>query len=513
MSETETPSYFLTTDRLLVIVLFVLIFAMAVRTPADTDTWWHLRSGQYVLENGIPFRDPFSHTVFGKGWIDHGWLAQSGLYLLYANFGYAGLSLALALAVTLTMGFVFLQSEVNLYLRAFVTVLAAITSALIWIARPQTISFVLAGAFCLILYCYKYKGRNYLFLIPVLFILWVNVHGGFIIGFLILGSYVVGESLNNVLRWEGEHVLGRRQILTLISITVLSLPACLINPNTYKMLSYTFFTVGIGALRAYIQEWAAPDFHLLHFHPFIWMLLLTLAALGLSARRADCSDLVLVSGFCYMSLWAARNVALFALVAAPVLARHGAAVIEGLMASLYERGIVRGALAETLNKKFAPAPTLAVVNWVLLVVIALGCGVQIYYPLTRQANLKAQEESLPVGAVDFIAERQDSLPGEMFNSYNWGGYLIWRLYPRYRVFIDGRTDIYDDAFVGEYLKVVLLSEGWEEVLERYRVNFILIERESALAKFLKSGLAPDWKLAYEDEIASVFVRQSAEKHR
>ncbi len=510
-TSTELPSYFLTTDRLLVIVLFVLIFAMAVRPPADNDTWWHLSSGQYILENGIPFHDPFSHTVFGKGWIDHGWLAQSGLYLLYANFGYAGLGLALALAVTLTMGFVFLQSEVNLYLRAFVTILAAITSAVIWIARPQTISFVLAGAFCLILYGYKYRGRNYLFLIPVLFVLWVNVHGGFIVGFLILGGYIAGEFLNNVLggggEREGKHVLGYRQILTLIGVTALSLLACLINPNTYKMLTYPFFTVGIGALRDYIQEWAAPDFHLLHFHPFIWMLLLTLAALGLSARRADFTDLILVSGFCYMSLWAGRNVALFALVAAPVLSRHGAVVIDRLRESLYAPGTGQGALAGMLNKKFAPSPLLSVVNWVLLVVIVLGCGVRIYYPLTVQANLQAQEEFLPLGAVDFIEDHQDSLPGEMFNSYNWGGYLIWRLYPRYRVFIDGRTDIYDDAFVREYLQVVWARPGWQKVLDDYKVNFILVESDGLLATFLAEN--GDWRLAYQDEMAVIFVREGA----
>ncbi len=507
MSDPEAPSYLLSTDRLLIIVLFVLIFAMAVRAPADTDTWWHLRSGQYILENGITFHDPFSHTVFGKGWINHGWLAQIGLYLLYAHFGYAGLGLVLALAVTLTMGFVFLQSEVNLYLRAFVTVLAAITSAVIWIARPQTVSFVLAGAFCLILYYYKYRGRNYLFLIPVLFILWVNVHGGFIIGFLILGGYVAGEVLNNILRGEDEHVLGYRQILILIGVAVLSVPACLLNPNTYKMLTYPFFTVGIGALRDYIQEWAAPDFHLLYLHPFIWMLLLTLFALGLSGRRADFTDLVLVSGFCYMSLWAGRNVALFALVAAPVLARCGAVVIDDLMESLYERGVIKGALAEMLNKKFTPSPVLAVVNWVLLVVIALGCGLKIYYPLTAQANLKAQEEFLPIGAVDFIEEHQDSLPPEMFNSYNWGGYLIWRLYPRYRVFIDGRTDVYDDALVREYLKVPWVRPGWREVLEQYNVNFILIESGSVLTTFLAED--DEWRSVYADHMATVFVRRSA----
>jgi hypothetical protein len=120
----------LDTRRLLIAILFVAIFTMAVRVPTDTDTWWHLRSGEYILRtHSIPRHDVFSHTVAGKPWIDHGWLAQIAIYLLYTAFGYAGLGLALAAVVTLTFVFVFLQSEENLYLKAFITVLAAITSA------------------------------------------------------------------------------------------------------------------------------------------------------------------------------------------------------------------------------------------------------------------------------------------------------------------------------------------------------------------------------------------------
>ena len=120
----------LDTRRLLIAILFMAIFTMAVRVPTDTDTWWHLRSGEYIVRTrSIPRHDVFSHTVAGKSWIDHGWLAQIAIYVLYAAFGYAGLGLALAAVVTLAFVFVFLQSEENLYLRAFIAVLAAITSA------------------------------------------------------------------------------------------------------------------------------------------------------------------------------------------------------------------------------------------------------------------------------------------------------------------------------------------------------------------------------------------------
>ena len=122
----------LDTRRLLIAILFAAIFTMAVRVPTDTDTWWHLRSGEYIVRtHSIPRQDVFSHTVAGRPWIDHGWLAQIVIYLLYAAFGYAGLGLALAAVVTLTFVFVFLQSEENLYLRAFIAVLAAITSAVV----------------------------------------------------------------------------------------------------------------------------------------------------------------------------------------------------------------------------------------------------------------------------------------------------------------------------------------------------------------------------------------------
>ena len=497
----------LDTRRLLIAILFAAIFTMAVRVPTDTDTWWHLRSGEYIVRtHSIPRYDVFSHTVAGRPWIDHGWLAQIVIYLLYATFGYAGLGLALAAVVTLTFVFVFLQSEENLYLRAFIAVLAAITSAVVWIVRPQIVSFLLTAVFSYILYLYKREGRNYLFLIPLLTVLWVNVHGAFITGFILLGCYVIGEVLNNLLGHKDDRILSYGEIAFLIRVSLIALVVLVINPNTYQMYLYPFKTVGIGALRDYIQEWASPDFHQFHLHPFIWMVLLILAAVGLSRRRIDFTDLVLTSFFCYMALWAGRNIALFALVSAPVLMRYGAEAMGTLREAIRAYGVEQGILGQLGRKQIAPRSWLTGLNWLILILVLSLCAIKISYPLRPDINLATHEEYLPVKAVQFI--RANNLPGPMFNSYNWGGYLIWHLYPDYPVFIDGRTDLYDDEFIREYVKVTLAKPGWREVLDRYEVNFILIESDSILAAFLAEG--DEWQSVYDDAIATVFLRNTPE---
>jgi hypothetical protein len=496
----------LDTRRLLIAILFLAIFTMAVRVPTDTDTWWHLRSGEYILRtHTIPRQDVFSHTMVGKPWIDHGWLAQIAIYWLYAAFGYAGLGLALAAVVTLAFAFIFLQSEENLYLRAFVVVLAAVTSAVVWIARPQIVSFLLTAVFSYILYLYKRKGRNVLFLLPLLTVFWVNVHGAFITGFILLGCYVIGEALNNLLGHKDDRVLSCDEITSLIKMSLVAFVVLLINPNTYQMYLYPFKTVGIGALRDYIQEWASPDFHQFHLHPFIWMVLLILAAVGLSRRRIDFTDLVLTLFFFYMSLWAGRNIALFALVAAPVLMRYGAEAIRTLWEALRALEL-KGLLDKLGQVQLAPGPWLTILNWLILILVVLLCAVKIYQPLRTEVNLATQKEHLPVEAVQFI--RANNLPGPMFNSYNWGGYLIWHLYPDYPVFIDGRTDLYDDEFIREYVEVTLARPGWREVLDRYGVNLILIESDSILAAFLAEG--DEWQRIYSDDIASIFLRNTAQ---
>jgi hypothetical protein len=482
----------LTLDRLVTAIVFIAIFAMAVRVPADTDTWWHLRSGRWIIENrAIPLTDPFSHTRYGHAWIDHGWLAQIALFAGYGVLKYAGLALLVAGLVTAAYVSVWHQcQEGDRWLRAFALIMAAATSGVIWAARPQIFSFALTALVAYLLFRFKQGHKRIIWWLPLVMLVWVNVHGGFAVGFILVVAYLFGETANQLLRNQG---LSWREI----GLLALALGACLlvvpINPNGIQMWSYPFRTVGIGVLQDFIAEWRSPDFHQLHLHPFIWMLLAALTAIGLSGRRADFTDLTLVALFTYMSLLAGRNIALFALVAAPVIVRYGTVALAGWRDRM-------GWSAERVAA--TRARPLITLNWALLGLVILAALVKISQPLSTAVNEQAQADSLPVEAIAFLKDERPA--GPMLNSYNWGGYLIWEL-PEYPVFVDGRTDLYDDAFLREYLSIVLAQDDWAQALDSHGVNLVLIEPGSVLGRLLVER--PGWDQVYLDEMATIFVRK------
>lgn len=490
----------LTLDKLLTLIVFIAIFTMAARIPTDTDSWWHLQAGRWIVENqAIPTADPFSHTRLGEPWIDHGWLAQAVMFLFWNGLGYAGLVLLLAALVTAAFLFAFLQCrEANPWLRAFILILAAITSGIIWAVRPQMVSFLLASVVAYVLYRYKHGSRRIIWLLPLILLLWVNVHGGFAVGFILMVAYLFGETVNWVIkRWQNpavslEHDELRALSLRQIGVLALVMGICFLllplNPNGVLMWSYPFRTVNIGVLQDFIVEWQSPNFHEFYLHPFIWLLLAGLAAFGLAGRRADFTDLTLVALFAYMSLLAVRNIPLFALVTAPIIARYATFALARWL----------GPQAAALRKGTQTKPAL-LVNWALLVVVLLLALVRISEPVTAAANEAAQAESLPVGAVAYLlAERP---LGPIFNDYNWGGYLIWRL-PEYPVFVDGRTDLYDDAFLRDYLLIDMAGNGWEEKLVDYGINLAVISVDSPLAKAMAESA--NWQVIYQDELSFIF---------
>lgn len=482
----------LTLNRLVTAIVFIAIFTMAVRVPADTDTWWHLQSGRWIVENRAILRhDPFSHTRLGQPWIDHGWLAQIILFKAYDALKYAGLALLVAGLVTVAYVLVWHQCrEGNRWLRAFALIVAAATSGVIWAARPQIFSFALTALVTYLLHRFKRGSHRIIWWLPLVMLVWVNVHGGFAIGFILVVAYLFGETGNQILKNRGMPWKEIGRLGLVLGACLLVVP---LNPNGVQMWGYPFRTVGIGALQDFIAEWRSPDFHQLHLHPFIWMLLAALTAIGLSGRRADFTDLTLVALFTYMSLLAGRNIALFALVTAPVIVRYGSTALAGWRQR-------RGQTAESVASPGARG--LITLNWVLLGLVIVAALVKISQPLSPTVNEGAQAESLPVEAVAFLKDERP--PGPIFNSYNWGGYLIWEL-PEYPVFVDGRTDLYDDAFLREYLSIVLAEDGWEEALDSHGINLVLIEPQSALGKLLVGR--PGWEQVYLDEMATIFVRK------
>ena len=311
----------------LTLLTFMAIFAMATRAVVDTDLYWHLAAGRYIVETRtVPTVDPFSSTMLGKPWVDIYWLAQAAWYLLYQAAGLAGLSLLVAALVTLALFFVWKQLEGPIFLRALIVLLAGVVSGPVWTARPHLITYLLTAVVAYLLFLYKWKQIDRLWIVPLLFIVWVNTHGGYIAGFMLLGAFIVGEGLSNLFRVTGSEIVSWRRLRKVLIISVISGTVLLINPHTINAILLPLKTVGIQTLQTSIDEWASPNFHQLFQQPFIWMLLLTLVIIGWSGRRLDVTDAITLAVFAYISFLARRNIGLFALVCAPILSRHAAAL-------------------------------------------------------------------------------------------------------------------------------------------------------------------------------------------
>jgi hypothetical protein len=147
---------------------------------------------------------------------------------------------------------------------------------------------------------------------------------------------------------------------------------------------------------------------------------------------------------------------------------------------------------------------LGIINWLLLALITIAALVKISLPLAPGAVENATRAALPVDAVAYIQAQRP--PGPMFNSYNWGGYLLYTLWPDYPVFVDGRTDLYDDDFLRQYINIYVADDGWQELLDEYQIQLVVVETNSILAKLLRAD--PDWQEAYRDEMGAVFTRET-----
>ncbi len=477
----------LTLPRLVTLLTFIALFAMAVRTPVDTDMYWHLRAGQFILETRtIPAADPFSWTALGTPWVDVHWLSQVILYGAYALLGMPGLALLVAVLVVMAFVFVWRQMEGGPFMRAFVVVLAAAAAGAVWTPRSHMATFVFTPLIGYLIYLYKWKQTDRLWLIPIMFVLWVNLHGGYVSGFMVLAATLAGEIVNHVLGYEGPEVLSWKRWRKLLIITFISGAVLLINPYTSAALQLPFKTVNIGVLQDFIEEWAAPNFHELYQQPMLWMLLLTLVAVGWSGRRLDATDAALLVIFAYISFLARRNIGLFALICAPILSRHATALL-----GRYRWG------------QRPPARGHPTINWIILLLIVGAALLKVLVPIVPAAQAQAEATILPAQAADWIAANRPA--GKLFNSYNWGGYLLWRLWPEYPVYADGRTDVYPNAFLQEYLQIVTGQLDAPALFDKRGIRTVIIESESPLVmQLVKSGL---WREAHRDDKAAVLTRR------
>jgi hypothetical protein len=240
-------------------------------------------------------------------------------------------------------------------------------------------------------------------------------------------------------------------------------------------------------MQRYIQEWHSPDFHQAIFWPFAGLLALGVAGFILSRRRLTWTGALLFGGTAAAGLLSSRHIPLFAIVSAPIICRYW---LVNLEETRWYPFLTGRALGQTTT-------ALAALNWLILLVMILVAG--LWIANKTGGNEQAVAARYPVAAVDYL---QEAGMGDRhgYNSYNWGGYLIWRGLP---VFVDGRADVYGDEFLFYYRRTFDMTQQWQQPLEDYAVDYVLIEQGSPLANLLESSV--DWRQAYADGVAAVYV--------
>jgi len=512
----------------------VMLFVSKI---AAYDLWWHLTAGGEILRTlSVPHFDPFSYTAYGAPWTYHSWLAGVVLHLVHRHCGVAGLILLRAVLIAGSLALMWWAARrrgVGLGLASVIVLAAAFQLQTLALTRPFLFSFALFGVFYLVTEAasrraaeppatlrgrrfgaegwYLWGGGGRLILLPVLTVLWANLHAGFIAGLLLLCAFGAGEMAGVVAQSGARRSLSallagaRGARFRALAVTgCLCLAASVVTPYGPDILTYPLRLMAQVKLVKEIQEWKPTPLNL--NSAVFWAVMgVSIAVFALSAWRLAlgralkrhlgplCTDVLLMGGFGLLALQSVRNLAWPLLLAAPVLGRYVTLTRADPTGARADAG------SDAAVARHADRPYLLLALLVALLLLGRQC---IGNP---DFGFGVQRGRLPVKACDFLQGVRKGPKWRLFNVYEWGGYLIWRFWPQERVFIDGRCLVYRDPIMGATDVVANGKEGWEEVLDRYEVQAILIRhRHRKSGHFFKTG---SWRCIYWDDEALVAVRE------
>ena len=472
----------LSTQRVFIAVIFVGLLGMAARNVVDPDVWWHLKTGEYIAAHRhVPHTDPFSYTRAGAPWVAHEWLTDLILYAVYRAVSWGGLIVVFAAILSAAFFLLFQRCAGTRYIAGILTLLGAWATAPVWGVRPQVLSLFLTGLWLWILERSE-RHQKLLWWTPPIMFLWVNLHAGFALGIALLILCLVGEILERVLGQQAVEPSNFR-IRTLAAALALNLLVVPLNPYGARMYSYPLETLRSKAIN-YIVEWASPNFHRFDYFPFLILLLVTVALLAWSNTRPGGRGMLLLLASAFAALSAIRMIPLFVLIAVPIISK-----------SLQQNATNRPCVPPGTRHFSIPF-----LNAGILLFMAAFVGVHLNHVIRHQPQSEA--EHFPGASIAFLETHP--APGPIFDHYDWGGYLIWRLYPQTKVFIDGRADLYGELLLQQFAETYQLKQDWKGTLAEWGIATIIVPPDSALATGLRS--ATGWTISYEDSRAVIFSK-------
>jgi hypothetical protein len=474
----------------------------------DGDTGWHIRTGEWILaHHRVPYVDLFSFTRAGRPWFAWEWLWDTIFALIHQRWGLGGVVLGSLAVICLTSAGLFrlVRRKCNNGLVAIaVTLLAAGACSIHWLARPHLFTLLfLVGA--LHITERAAEGRTHLlaWLLP-LTLVWTNMHGGFFVIFLLLACYTSSDLLNALIE---PNALLRRRFLKNAMPWVATFGACFlvtfINPYGWGLHRHVFQYLSDPYQLEHIAEFQALNFRSgaqVYFEPLVFLALLT--ALW-DAQNRRFADVFMCLGWLHLALIAQRNLPIFAIATAPILARGMASAVAAARTIEIAGWVRRGsAWFESVSTSFEETDRLWRVHLASVVPLAV-IGLLLVLPRPVSAKLSPVQDPkwFPAGALTVVRKPEAE---RVFTTDQWGDYLIYNLYPSKKVFIDGRSDFYGDKFGQLYLDAMGGKYGWKKTLDDYAIDTVLLQPSMPLASILK--ISREWRLVYDDTRAVVFRR-------
>lgn len=487
------------------IFLFLFIFSFNFILVKDPDFGWHMRYGEEIIKSHkIALTDTFSHSFYGKPFVDYEWLTEVIYYLVFTKYSFFGISLFSAVITSVSFFLLVFLFKGGIFEKFLVTAISVFGSSSVLEvgARPQNISLVFFSLISiLILKSRETKKIRYLFIIPPLFILWANTHPAFYLGLTLILIYAVLDFFL-LLRYSLFRKLNinkSKSFLVFITIFSVSVFFSQIRPRSITgtggfslelikslalPLNLALSTTQSGSVRTSIMEWLPPVFK--DLGGLIFLLTIVISSLFFidkKLKQKDLFNLVIILAFGYFSTLSRRNVPYFFLVLIPIF-------LEYVHISVW-----------LLQKKVAVYLLDIFIVFLLTMIVLLKLPAETEKIISGGRSISSYCETVgfPCRAIDYV--RTNKMKGKMFNFYSWGGFLIWQL-PQYPSFIDGR--IPSGEIFNDFDKVSKLKEGWQQVLDKYNIGWMIMPHNTIFEYTLQE--VDKWKLAYSDDKAVIMVK-------
>jgi len=482
-------------------ILFAAIFSgVAANGPKllnfDGDLPRHILMGSLILQtHHVSTTDIFSFRTVGFPSIPHEWFSQVLFASVYDWLGLDGIVLITALLIMLTWGIIYYQAlrkSKSFFAALLFTVLAVGAGQIHVLPRPHIFTYLLTAIWIALLEHIDGAKPRAWWPLPLVMLLWVNLHGMFVIGMIIWAIYLVGDFLDH----PSKAWFSRAKARALMIGGALSLITTFFSPSGPRIWMAIASLGSSAYITSKIPEYQSANFHLPETWPFLIILFFVIIGFARTTEKVSWIYTLQVVSFTGFALYTSRMIPVFAIVVTPIAAK----AVAGWLQKEYSQSRLFF-IEKNIHKLNSSSNGLI---WLAVVFIAAI----IFFNSGTSIAQKNQENAFyepffPVRATIWLQHYPQR--GHMFNEFDWGGYLLLELWPTYQIFMDGHTHIYGEELTREYERVITLDSGWEEILAKYDVAWAIMRTNTPFIKALSAS--DNWEIAYEDTTATILVHK------